>query len=102
MMMDKRNLHVNTLALWRSAILRFHTRPDSISNHPTLVSFLQALKNKAPPIEIHRSSINLQPTLDAIKAINNTTRKLRDLQRKTAFLLGMAAFLRPCDICSLR
>ncbi|KAG1283530.1 hypothetical protein G6F66_010889 [Rhizopus arrhizus] len=54
----------------------------------------------APPQPIHRPTIDMSPSLKAVRLIdiNDLSTPLPHLQQKLAFLLGMAAFLRPSDL----
>ncbi|KAG1257581.1 hypothetical protein G6F68_009238 [Rhizopus microsporus] len=54
----------------------------------------------APPQPIHRPTVDMSPSLKAVRLIdiNDLSTPLPHLQQKLAFLLGMAAFLRPSDL----
>ncbi|ORE02525.1 hypothetical protein BCV72DRAFT_215075, partial [Rhizopus microsporus var. microsporus] len=90
----------STLRLFRSSILAFHQNKASLDNELHLVnSLLNTLTRREPPKEIHRPTIDISPTLNYIRQIqSSTSTPLPLLQKKTAFLLAMTAFLRPSGL----
>ncbi|KAI9020979.1 hypothetical protein CLU79DRAFT_861856, partial [Phycomyces nitens] len=56
-----------------------------------------------PPLRQTRPSVDLTPTLAHLAGIDSaTSTPLAPLSRKTAFLVAMAAFLRPSDLSRLQ
>jgi hypothetical protein len=69
---------------------------------PLVNSYLDALYKQAPPISIHRPTIDLTPALVRARSIpSRSSTSLKLLQQKLAFLLAMAAFLRPSDLARI-
>jgi hypothetical protein len=99
-MFESRGYQHTTLRLFRSAIPHLHHNPDSIRMSQLVHTLLHSITAKAPPKPLHRSTVNLQPTLRAIQQIESgsSSTHLSRIQQKLAFLLGMAAFLRPSDL----
>ncbi|EIE80629.1 hypothetical protein G6F46_012721 [Rhizopus delemar] len=63
---------------------------------------MDSLSRQAPPISIHREQVDMTPSLDYARSIpsqSGTSVKL--WQQKLAFLLAMAAFLRPSDLARI-
>ncbi|KAI9007935.1 hypothetical protein CLU79DRAFT_878194, partial [Phycomyces nitens] len=90
---------VNTLQLFRAAIRRLHHHPTSLADDDRLRDLFQLLKRAAPPIPMSRPMVDLSPTFNFLSEIASaSTTPLSSLSRKTAFLLAMAAFLRPSDL----
>ncbi|CEG84682.1 hypothetical protein RMATCC62417_18450 [Rhizopus microsporus] len=98
-MVSQLNPQVSTVKLWCTAVLKLHTSSRSIVQ--ALSCFLRALTNKTPPIHIHRPTVSITPTFNYIASIDLSSCSLPQLQTKTAFLLGMAAFLRPSDLARI-
>lgn len=90
----------STLRSFRSSILAFHQNQASLDNELHLVNnLLDTLACKEPPKQIHCPTIDISPTLNHLRQIQSTTpTSLLLLQKKTAFLLAMTAFLRPSDL----
>lgn len=63
-----------------------------------MISLFTTILNQAPPIRLHKSTINLQPTFTHLKKIENSTAPLAKLQSKLAFLLAVTCFLQPSDL----
>ena len=65
-------------------------------------SYLDLLSSQAPPIAIHREQIDMNPSLAFARSIPSlSTTSVKQLQQKLAFLLAMAAFLRPSDLARI-
>ncbi|KAI8373434.1 hypothetical protein EDC96DRAFT_584591, partial [Choanephora cucurbitarum] len=93
------HLAPNTVKLWRSAVSQLHPEPTTLSNSTIIRTLIQTILSNATPIEQHQDTIDITPTIHYIRNIassNSTAVGL--LQQKVAFLLGMAAFLRPSDL----
>ncbi|KAG0925351.1 hypothetical protein G6F57_017198 [Rhizopus arrhizus] len=77
-----------------------HEHPSSLRSSDIVNSLIASLKSRAPPQPIHRPTVDLSPSLKAVRLIdiNDLSTPLPHLQQKLAFLLGMAAFLRPSDL----
>ncbi|KAG1050395.1 hypothetical protein G6F43_007325 [Rhizopus delemar] len=73
-------------------------QPRTLANDPILQAFFTALCASTAPVLIHRPTVDLTPTITYLQRIDSNTCTLRCLQQKTAFLLAMAAFLRPSDL----
>ncbi|OBZ81410.1 hypothetical protein A0J61_10541 [Choanephora cucurbitarum] len=90
------NLHrskkhqVATLLLARSAVTHFLFNPYSISSCGDISQYLNKLKLLAPPILLHRPTIELTPTFDALQSEDPATMIFAPLQRKLAFLLAFS------------
>ncbi|OAD73657.1 hypothetical protein PHYBLDRAFT_145132 [Phycomyces blakesleeanus NRRL 1555(-)] len=91
--------NVNTFQTFRSAIRRLHRDPDSLSSDSRLVDLFKLLKRYVPPVAMSRPLIDLSSTFLFLASIpSHPSTSLFPLSRKTAFLLAMAAFLRPSDL----
>ncbi|PHZ15769.1 uncharacterized protein RHIMIDRAFT_235107 [Rhizopus microsporus ATCC 52813] len=90
----------STFPSFCSSILAFHQNKASLDNELHLVNnLLDTLARREPPKQIHRPTIDISPALNHIRQIQSTTSTpLPLLQKKTAFLLAMTAFLRPSDL----
>ncbi|KAG2228546.1 hypothetical protein INT48_000313 [Thamnidium elegans] len=71
---------------------------ENLRENQDLNEFITTILNQAPPIRLHKSTINLQPTFTFLKNIENGTTSLAKLQSKLAFLLAVTCFLRPSDL----
>ncbi|CEP15053.1 hypothetical protein [Parasitella parasitica] len=94
---------VPTLKLARAAITHLHDHPSTIITDTLVNSYLATLSRLAPPVAIHRLSIDLFHALEyAPRSIpSRPTTSAKKLQQKLAFLLAMAAFLRPSDLARI-
>jgi hypothetical protein len=97
-MHTNRSYAVSTIQLFRSAVTNLHYDPNSLREDERLNSFIATLLGQAPPIQLHRPTISLQPTVDHLRALDNSAISLATLQSKLAFLLGVTCFLRPSDL----
>ncbi|KAG1043301.1 hypothetical protein G6F43_011687 [Rhizopus delemar] len=95
------NFMLGTLRLARAAVTHLHRSPDLIrqqSDNP-VSALLDALAAQAPPRPQYKPEVNLSKTLKYLTNIpSSRSTPLNTLQKKVAFLLGMAAFLRPSDL----
>ncbi|KAG2224150.1 hypothetical protein INT45_000165 [Circinella minor] len=89
---------ITTLQLFRSAVTQLHHNPISLRDDPLLNKFIITLAAQAPPIRLHRPTIDLQPTFNYLSNLNNASTTFASLQGKLAFLLGVACFFRPSDL----
>ncbi|CEP09372.1 hypothetical protein, partial, partial [Parasitella parasitica] len=61
-----------------------------------------SMTKQAPPISIHRPTIDVSPALEFARSIaSRPTTHIKLLQQKLTFLLAMAAFLRPSDLARI-
>ncbi|OBZ82307.1 hypothetical protein A0J61_09643 [Choanephora cucurbitarum] len=92
---------VGTLKLVRAAVTHLHHLHVTInqqSDNP-VVSLLDSLASQIPPRSQYKPAVDLSKTLKFLVEIpSSTTTALPSLQGKVAFLMGMAAFLRPSDL----
>ena len=89
----------STLKTTRAAITHLHQDPNIIKHSNLLNSYIDSLVRQDPPTLIHRPTLDLSPALafaQEIASRGSTT--VYRLQIKLAFLLSMAAFLRPSDL----
>ncbi|GAB5587993.1 hypothetical protein Unana1_02893 [Umbelopsis nana] len=71
---------------------------DKIKNSPDLRTLVRHSRKTAPPRSLSKPAIDISPSLRFIAQIpSSSTAAFSDLNKKTAFLLAMAAFLRPSD-----
>ncbi|CEP18503.1 hypothetical protein [Parasitella parasitica] len=60
------------------------------------------MTRQAPPVPIHRPTIDISLALIFARSIaSRSTTSIKLLQQKLAFLLAMAAFLRPSDLARI-
>ncbi|KAG1300413.1 hypothetical protein G6F64_012724 [Rhizopus arrhizus] len=99
-MFQVRGYNHSTICLFRSAVTHLHEHPSSLRSSDIVNSLIASLKSRAPPQPIHRPTVDMSPSLKAVRLIdiNDLSTPLPHLQQKLAFLLGMAAFLRPSDL----
>ncbi|KAG2191280.1 hypothetical protein INT47_001830 [Mucor saturninus] len=97
-MKSTHNYAVTTLQLFRSAVSQLHQNSSSFRDDPLLNKFIATLTARAPPIRLHRQTIDLQPTFHYLSSLDNTSTSLTSRQGKLAFLLGVACFFRPSDL----
>lgn len=97
------NYQVNTLKLARAAITHLHDRPSTVSADTLVNSYLATMSRLAPPVAIHRPTVDLlSPALEYARSIpSRPTTSAKKLLQKLAFLLAMAAFLRPSDLARI-
>ncbi|KAI9312529.1 hypothetical protein BX666DRAFT_1833575, partial [Dichotomocladium elegans] len=90
---------LNTIKLYRSAILVFHSDAESIRSSLDLLEIFRRWARAAPPRPWSRPVVDVTPTLRFLASIASLpTTTISLLNQKTAFLLAMAAFLWPSDL----
>ncbi|KAI8326686.1 hypothetical protein EDC96DRAFT_550176 [Choanephora cucurbitarum] len=96
-----RGYQVGTLKLIRATVTHLHHSPATIrqqSDNP-VESLLDSLASQAPPRPQYTPAVDLSKALKFLAEIpSSTTTAFSPLQGKVAFLMGMAAFLRPSDL----
>lgn len=99
-MFETRGYQHGTIRLFRSAVTHLNSNPSVLRSSEMVNTLVQSLAARAPPKPIHRPTVDLGPSLAAMKKIdtNSPSTLLSHIQQKLAFLLGMAAFLRPSDL----
>ncbi|KAG1137203.1 hypothetical protein G6F38_011484 [Rhizopus arrhizus] len=96
------NFQVATLKTIRAAVAYLHDNPPSISEDSSINSYLDSLSRQAPPVSIHREQVDMTPSLDYACSIpSQSGTSVKSLQQKLAFLLAMAAFLRPSNLARI-
>jgi len=95
-------LQVSTLKTVRAAVSHLHDDPQRMSADQLVNSYLDTLIKQDPPIVLHRSPIDLTPALVYARSVpSRPATNIKQLQQKLAFLLAMAAFLRPSDLARI-
>ncbi|KAG2228482.1 hypothetical protein INT48_008098, partial [Thamnidium elegans] len=101
-MRQEHTLQVSTLKTLRAAATHLHTDSSSISTNDLVNNYLDSIIKQAPPVSIHREPVDMTPSLAYARTILScSTTSLKPLQQKLAFLLSMAAFLRPSDLARI-
>jgi len=96
------NLQVATLKTVRAAVAHLHNEPTGIRKSELINSYIDTMMKQAPPVPIHRPTIDISPALTYARSIvSRTTISIKLLQQKLVFLLAMAAFLRPSDLARI-
>ncbi|KAK4514797.1 uncharacterized protein ATC70_002402 [Mucor velutinosus] len=96
------NLQVATLKTVRAAVAHLHDEPKGIRESELINSYIDTMMKQAPPVPIHRPTIDISPALTYARSIvSRTTISIKLLQQKLVFLLAMAAFLRPSDLARI-
>jgi hypothetical protein len=89
----------STVQIFRAAVCLLHKDPEQIRHSTDLKALLKHSKRIAKPKQLLKPRIDVSPTLRFLAQIpSDTSAPLADLNKKTAFLLAMAAFLRPSDL----
>ncbi|ORY90557.1 hypothetical protein BCR43DRAFT_447177 [Syncephalastrum racemosum] len=89
----------NTVILYKSAVAVFHVNSSTVTQDPTVRAYLRRILRDAPPRETSQPLIDLTPSINFVGSIDSSpSTPLSLLNRKAAFLLAMAAFLRPSDL----
>jgi hypothetical protein len=100
-MYHQRGYQLGTLKLMRSAVSHLHRSPLSLrvaDNNP-INAIMDSLASLAPPRLQYKPEVHISKSLKHLSGIRSSvTTTLSALQPKTAFLLAMAAFLRPSDL----
>ncbi|KAG0977719.1 hypothetical protein G6F28_012327 [Rhizopus arrhizus] len=95
-------LQLGTLKSIRTAIAHLHDDSRSISSHPLINTYLDSIAKQAPPMSIHKPQVDLTPSMVYARSIPSCfSTSVSLLQQKLAFLLAMAAFLRPSDLARI-
>ncbi|KAG1300906.1 hypothetical protein G6F64_012275 [Rhizopus arrhizus] len=95
-------LQLGTLKSIRTAIAHLHVDSRSISSHPLINTYLDSIAKQAPPVSIHKPQVDLTPSMVYARSIPSCfSTSVSLLQQKLAFLLAMAAFLRPSDLARI-
>lgn len=99
-MFQVRGYYHSTICLFRSAVTHLHEHPSSLRSSVMVNSLIASPRSRAPPQPIHRPTVDMSPSFRAVRRIdiNGFFTPLSHLQQKLAFLLGMAASLRPSDL----
>lgn len=101
-MRQEHTLQVSTLKTLRTAATHLHTNSNSITVDDLVNNYLDSLIKQEPPVSIHREPVDMTPSLAYARTIlSRSTTSLKSLQQKLAFLLSMAAFLRPSDLARI-
>ncbi|KAG1146995.1 hypothetical protein G6F37_004388 [Rhizopus arrhizus] len=95
-------LQLGTLKSIRTAIAHLHDDSRSISSHPLINTYLDSIAKQALPVSIHKPQVDLAPSMVYARSIPSCfSTSVSLLQQKLAFLLAMAAFLRPSDLARI-
>ncbi|KAI8636744.1 hypothetical protein BD408DRAFT_406958 [Parasitella parasitica] len=98
-MRQEHNMQASTLKTLRAAVVYLHDDTTGISKDRLIHSYLDTIAKQAPPVSIHRPFIDASPALANTRFIaSRSSTNIKLLQQKLAFLLPMAAFLRPSDL----
>ncbi|KAI7861528.1 hypothetical protein BDF14DRAFT_1887087 [Spinellus fusiger] len=66
---NSRQLKVGTLQMARSAVLHLSLALESIREHALLHMFFNALSHLAPPVSLHKPTIDMRPSIDFAQEI---------------------------------
>ncbi|KAI8636298.1 hypothetical protein BD408DRAFT_460940, partial [Parasitella parasitica] len=101
-MRQAHNLQASTLKILRAAVAHLHDDSTGISENSLINSYLDTVAKQAPPVSIHRPTIDASPALAYARSIaSRSSTNIKLLQQKLVFLLAMAAFLRPSDLARI-
>jgi hypothetical protein len=101
-MREEHKMQASTLKTVRTAVAHLHDDTTGISENQLINSYLDTIARQAPPVSIHRPTIDASPALAYARSIaSRTTTNIKLLQQKLVFLLAMAAFLRPSDLARI-
>ncbi|OMJ12369.1 hypothetical protein AYI70_g9169, partial [Smittium culicis] len=93
-----RNLSVNTIKAYKSAIMSLVSEPDTIENSPCLKEFTDAL-NDTEIKSFFRPSIDISPVINKLRDWGRTEElEIPQLTSKACCLLALCGFLRASDI----
>ncbi|KAG2212975.1 hypothetical protein INT45_013284 [Circinella minor] len=93
------NYSLNTLKLFKSAILKFHHHPAQFHNDVDIVSLFKKFAIDSPPVPLGKPPIDLSPTFKYIIDIySQAALQLKLANHRAAFLLGITGLLRPSDL----
>lgn len=95
-------LQLGTLKSIRTGIAHLHDDSRSISSHPLINIYFDSVAKQSPPVPIHKPQVDLTPSMIYARSIvSSPSTSVSLLQKKLAFLLAMAAFLRPSDLARI-
>ncbi|KAG1437636.1 hypothetical protein G6F56_013009 [Rhizopus delemar] len=98
-MRQEHHLQASTLKTLRAAVAHLHDHSTGISENSLLNSYIETVAKQDPPVSIHRPTIDVSPALAYAQSVaSRSSTSIQLLQQKLAFLLAMAAFLRPSDL----
>ncbi|KAI8070638.1 uncharacterized protein B0P05DRAFT_474188 [Gilbertella persicaria] len=101
-MSSRHGLQASTLKTLRAAVVHLHDDPKGIRESEVINDYIDSRMKQAPPVNIHRPTIDISPAMAFAQSIaSRTTTPIKRLQQKLAFLLAMAAFLRPSDLARI-
>jgi hypothetical protein len=90
---------LNTIQVFKSAIMQLHLDRESIDCDADVKTLIKSFKKSGPLLSLTRPQVDITTTLSHLaKILSNGRTSLIALNQKTAFLLAMAAFLRPSDL----
>ncbi|KAL4213339.1 hypothetical protein CU097_004561 [Rhizopus azygosporus] len=89
---------ISIIQLFRSGASQLHHTPTILTKSDELNRFIQVLKSQAPPVRLHRPTIDLKLTFNFISSLDGPLISLSHRQMKLTFLLGIICFLRPSDL----
>jgi hypothetical protein len=90
---------LSTVQIFRAAVCLLHKYPEHVRHSTNLKALLKHSKRTAPAKQLLKPTVDITPTLRFLAQMpSDNSAPLADLNKKTAFLLAMAAFLRPSDL----
>ncbi|GAB5594025.1 hypothetical protein Unana1_08925 [Umbelopsis nana] len=90
---------INSIQVFKSANLQLHLDRDSLDGDNDVRTLIKNFKKNGPPLSLTKPPVDLTLTLSFLaKIASNGRTSLKALNQKTAFLLAIAAFLRPSDL----
>ena len=93
------NYSLNTLKLFKTAILKFHHHPAEFHNDVDIVSLFKKFAIDSPPVPLGKPPIDLSPTFKHIIDIQPQAEvQLKFANHRAAFLLGITGLLRLSDL----
>ncbi|KAI8079703.1 uncharacterized protein B0P05DRAFT_469915 [Gilbertella persicaria] len=101
-MSSRHGLQASTLKTLQAVVVHLHDDPKGIRESEVINNYIDSRMKQAPPVNIHRPTIDISPAMAFAQSIaSRTTTPIKRLQQKLAFLLAMAAFLRPSDLARI-
>ncbi|KAI7846734.1 hypothetical protein BDC45DRAFT_453027 [Circinella umbellata] len=93
------NYSLNTLKLFKTAILKFQHHPAQFHNDVDIVSLFKKFAIDSPPVPLGKPPIDLSPTFKYIIDIQPQAKvQLKFANHHAVFLLGIIGLLRPSDL----
>ena len=90
---------LSAVQIFRAAVCLLHKDPEHVRHSTNLKALLKHSKHTAPPKQLLEPTVDITHRLCFLAEIpSDKSARLVDLNKKTAFLLVMAAFLRPSDL----